>query len=1049
MQAVMAQTTVKGTVVDDKGETLPATSVRVKGTQMGVITSIDGKFEITIPAGSNPVLQVEAIGFAPYEVKVDGNTNNLVVKMSVSATKMDDVMIIGYGQTTKEKYVGAADKIDADQIEKFPVTSITKAIEGAAPGIQVANSGGPAGGAAIRIRGIGSISASSSPLYVVDGSPYVGDITALNTDDIESITVLKDATATSLYGARGANGVIMITTKRGKMGVDSKPRLSFKAQTGVVTRGLPQYNVVRDEKEFYELAWDAYRNTLQKSLGISKEDAGLMASGKIPGEQGIVEALGNYNSFVGVADDDLIDPVTGKILHPDAALKYHDSWEKELQRTGIRHDYNLSVSGASEKSDYYFSFGYLKEDGFLKYSNYDRFTGRININSQINNWLKTGLNVAGSMSNYNDAQGDGSTSVLNPFFAMIDKAPIYPVYYYNENNEREIDPLTGNWKYDWGTFPISSVGTRTGGNPLGSLSMNKDISKEFSLIAVPYLEAKFLKYFTFHTDINMNVYNGRGTFYGNPYYGQYGSTNGYVFKSNQNMFAYTWKQTLSFDKSFDKHHVNALVNHENYALKVNTISAAGQDLTVPGIAELANTTNPLEHRSIENNATIESYLGNIIYDYDNKYFLSSSIRRDGTSRFSPKSRWGTFWALGLGWSINEESFMQDVTWVDLLKIKASYGTQGNENTLNSNGTSNYYPWQSVYDLNYKNGNQSGGIVLDLGNPELHWENSKQLNAGFEFSLFKRRLSGEFNYFIRTNADLIFGVPLAPSTGIVSILSNTATLQNKGVELTLNGDIVRGSDFNWNATMNVTHFKSNITKMPELTPGVDSILNGNYMWKVGHSIYDYYLVESHVDRNTGEEKYYYYDYDEDSNYVKMDTTSYAYATGKNGRDYRGSSLPKLSGAMTNNFSYKGFDLSVMFTFGLGGKYYDRIYQRLMGSNYTLGNNFHKDMLNRWTEDNPDSDIPKLEVNNQDIGSPSTRFLIDGSYFNLRNISLGYTFKHDWIKAAGFTSLRVSFAADNVVLLTKRRGMDPQGTFGGNPDYRYSPNRTFVLGVNLGL
>jgi TonB-linked SusC/RagA family outer membrane protein len=495
---------------------------------------------------------------------------------------------------------------------------------------------------------------------------------------------------------------------------------------------------------------------------------------------------------------------------------------------------------------------------------------------------------------------------------------------------------------------------------------------------------------------------------------------------------------LTYGKDFGLHHIDATADHENYYLNVNGLSASRAGLAFPGNTNLAGAATPLGSSSQEDNHRIESYLLLANYNYNSKYLLSASIRYDGSSRFSPETRWGTpFWAVGGAWMLNKENFLNDVSWLDMLKVKASYGTNGNE------ALGGYYTWQSLYDLNYANGGDAGAIIANLGSNTLSWEHVKQLNAGFEAGLFKNRVNVEFNYFVKTNTDMLYYLPMPLSTGITSRPANIMDMENKGIELAINADVVRSDDFTWNTKLNLTHFKNEITKMPE-SEGQDSVITGNYMYTKGHSIYEYYLVESAgINHENGDELYYYYD----ANGNKLDTNNYAFAVA-NGKSYQGSSLPDLIGSFRNTFTYKGFGLDFMFTFGLGGKYYDGIYQGLMGPG-AIGQNWHEDILNSWTPENTDADLPRLEMDNQDIGQNSTRWLVDASYLSLRNVSLSYTFNSKWIKSAGLQSLMIYVNADNLMLLSKRKGMDPQATFAGNPDYIYSPARTVMFGVKVGL
>ncbi|PSK94057.1 SusC/RagA family TonB-linked outer membrane protein [Taibaiella chishuiensis] len=1060
VQAVMAQTKARGTVLDEKKEPVPGAAVKVVGTSTGTVTDADGNFEVEIPEGKSGKLEISATGYS--RVVVNGG-EGVVVNLEVSSTMLNEAEItVPYGPpVTKEKYVGAADRITSKQIDKMPVSDITKAIEGAAPGIQVTNGGGqPGSGAGVRMRGTGSLSSSNAPLYVLDGTPYVGDITSLNPQDIESITLLKDATATSLYGSRGANGVIAITTKKGRR--NSKPRITVDGKVGIVQRALPNYDIVTDQKDYYVNAWQAFYNQLmttykndyvtnnpnatpaQIAAQVPKwqSNARNLAAG-YSGE-GIVDRLG-YNAF-DKKNYELLD--TFGHFNQDAKLKYQDDWFKELQRTGFRQDYNLAVDGGSETSDYRLSFGYLKEDGFIKYSNYDRFTTRINVNSQVTDWLKAGINLSGSLSNQRYFGQDGSSSG-NPSFQALQMAPIYPVYYRDSAGNKQIDPLTGEYKYDWGSVandPESSIGTKPslpGDNILGSMALGDTKQKIINSVLATYLQAKFLKNFTFSTNLNLNYVGVSAYSYSSMLHGQSKGTKGFLSKYAQNDITYTWNQLLSWQKQMGAHNLSLTAGHEFYSYNSNYVQGVKTGFPGPDFRDLAVATTVVSTSSRTYDETLESWLASANYDYDSKYFLSANVRRDGSSRFYKDSRWGTFWSVGGAWHISREDFLKDVSWLNLLKLKVSYGTQGNNQILNADGSQNYYAWQGLYALDKPNGNNSSAIPKSLPNTLLTWEKQKQLNAGFEANLFDR-IYVEFNYFDRRNNDLLYNRPFPRSTGFSSRVENIANMYNRGVEINLNIAAVKSKDFRWDIGLNWTKIKNAISKMP---PGRDSVISGNIMLKAGHSRYEFYLVESAgVDASNGDELYYYTAED------GTRKTTAVYSEAINSRKYMGSAMPDFSGAITNTLSYKGFELSFLFTYGVGGKYYDGTYSGLMGGGQiNIGEtNFHKDVVaNSWTPENTGASLPRLEYNNPNIGQASSRWLVDASYLNLRNVNLSYTFSPALASKAKLSSLRAYVAVDNAAFWSKRKGMNPQATFDGEASYVYVPARTIMFGLNLGL
>jgi TonB-linked SusC/RagA family outer membrane protein len=1045
VQTVMAQTKAKGKVFDANGDVVPGASVKVKGTTAGTMTDVDGNFEIDVPEGSQLVISSMGSG----ETTVDASSN-MTVSLGQGSNVLTEVVIAQpYGPPiAKGKYVGAADVITAEQIAKMPVADITKALEGAAPGVQVTNGGGqPGSGSSVRVRGFGSLGGSNAPLIVVDGSPYDGDVTSINPLDVESMTVLKDATATSLYGSRGSNGVIVVTTKRGKRG--ERPRINVDGKVGTIQRGIPNYNVMTDPKDYYEASWRAQYNSLITG-GATPEEAGLAASG-LSG-QGVVDQLG-YNAYTlpGVAADTanayLLDPVTGK-LNPNAQLRYKDDWTKELQRTGFRQDYNLNVSGGSDKTDYYLSAGYLKEKGYILNTDYERFSTRMNVNSQAADWARVGMNLSATMSNQKGLGGSG-TSSGNPTFIAQTMAPIYPVYYRDSLNNKVLDPYTGKDKYDYGSLlgdPNFSMGQRAtlpGSNVIGQMQLDENSTRVKNITISPYFEAKFLKNFTFRTNLTSNYTNYSTTNYNTSLHGQFVSQGGALTLSNENDFNYTWNQTLSWNKDFGTDHsLSVSAGHENYYFRASYVTGSNTGFPSDKFRDLAVATGTPSSTSNTLDDRIESYFGLFNYGYKGKYLLSGNVRRDGLSRFYKDSRWGTFGAVGAAWIISAEDFMKSVSFVNTLKLKASYGTQGNNGIL-TGGANNYYAWQGLYDKSRPNGSNTASIPISLINTSLTWETQKQANIGLEFELFKSRLNGELNVYNRQTSGLYYNIPTAPSTGYRSRLDNAATMYNRGIELNLYLTAVKTTNFNWTINAQFSKLTNKITK---LAPNQDSFVTGNYMYKPGHSVYDFYIAHSAgVDPNNGDELYSYIAADGS----KRDTSDYNYATSNGGRDYRGSAIPDLQGAVTNTFTYKGFSLSFLISYSLGGKYLDGIYQGLMTAGNIGGTNFHEDIKNSWTEANPTASLPRMEYGNQNIAQTSDRFLTNATWVNFRNISLSYSFPENMVKRTGMSSLSAYILADNIGLMSSRKGLNPQSSFSGASDYLYVPSRTIMVGVRVGL
>jgi TonB-linked SusC/RagA family outer membrane protein len=1051
----MAQKVVKGRVLDDHNEPAVGASVKVSGTNIGAQTDLDGNFEIEIPEKNSGKLDISYLGSAPKTVAA---TDGVVVKLDNQENILGTVEITTpYGPpVSKEQFVGSADVITAKKFENTPVSDITKAIEGGAPGVQVSNgSGMPGSGAAIQIRGRGSLSASTSPLIVLDGAPYDGDITSINPMDVASMNILKDAMATSLYGSRGSNGVILITTKRGRAG--EKPKITIDGKMGTVNRGLPNYNVMTDPGQYYEAAWNGQLNTLV-TAGYKLPRARTDASGISSTVNSVVDQLG-YNTYRinGVGDSlvnsALIDPATGK-LNPNAVLKYKDDWQKAVQRVGLRQDYNFNISGATDKSDYYLSAGYLNEKGYIVGTDYDRFTTRLNVNTQATDWLKVGLNFSGSMSTQNGPNTDAANTG-NPSWVSLSTAPVFPVYYRDANNNTSIDPVTGKTKLDYGSpnsDPTFSGGQRAynpGSNILGSLQSDQTTSKYKNMVVIPYVQAKITKDLTFITRLNASYTNLDYVAYDNRTHGQYKDV-GLLIKQSANTFSYTWNQLLTYQKTFgEMHDLTVTAGHENYSM--NSAFTAG---TISGFAsdafrEFTVATGTPTIDSKTDNDRLESYLAVANYTFNHKYLLQASVRRDGLSRFSQDSRWGNFGGFGGGWILSEESFLKGVKWINNLKLKASYGTNGNSGVI-TNGAQNYYAYQALYDLSRPNGSNPSAIPVSVSNNNLKWEAQKAVNVGTEFTLFSNIVSGEVNVYNRQTSNLYYNVPNPVSTGIITQLLNTGSMYNRGIEVNLYVTPVKTKDFTWSFNTNWTTYKNRITK---LAPGLDSVITtNNTILKPGYDFTSFYLVHSSgVNHANGSELYDYID--PKTGNIKQTTKYNDSALAFGGRSIVGNATPKFSGAITNTFQYKGFELSFLISYSVGGKYYDATYQALMGaSNGKIGGtNYSKDIVGAWTQANQTSNIPKLAYGDPDNNSTSDRYLIDASYISIRNINLRYSFPSQMVKKAGFSSLSAYVAGDNIAFFSKRKGMNPQGSndFSGQVAYPYAPARTIMCGLTVGL
>ncbi len=1023
----------------EDGLPLPGVSVRVTGTNLGTQTSGSGDFTLNVPSNAKS-LEISYIGFLSQTITI-GSKSVINVSLEANNKQLSEVVVVAYGSTKKEAITGSVASLDAKDLTNRPITNINNALAGIAPGIQTnSGSGQPGAGPSVRIRGFGSISASNDPLYVVDGVPYSGNVSNINVEDIESVSILKDASSAALYGARAANGVIIITTKKGKAGKDD---VNIKVVQGISSRGIKEYERL-DPYQYYPAAWEAYRNSLvypATGTPLTYDVANLKASNEIKG-------LLAYNPFN--VPGNAIVGTDGKI-NPSAFLLYNDlDWAEPLKRTGNRSDYSFSTSGGSAKTNYYVSLGYLNDKGYVIRSDFNRYNGRLNLNSNPLKWFKTGLNLSGNITKSNQASGTGGTSYVNPFFFSRNIGPIYPVYAHNPTTGEFLLDANGEKIYDLGN--LASLGSPTrpanaspGRHVVAETNYNDNLFKRNVLGARTFGTINFLKDFEFTTNVSVDISNYLGSTYENKIVGD-GAPAGRANKTNSTTTSYNLNELLRYSKSFDKHNVEVLAGHENYDYNYVYFTGSRNTQILDGNTELINFTTTSDLTTYTDKYRTEGVFSKVSYNYDEKYFLNASFRRDGTSRFSEQSRWGNFYSLGAAWNIGQEKFMQKVKWIDYLKLRGSYGEVGNDGLLNSNGSQAYYKYQAFYDLDYNNAAEPGLRQSSLGTPDLHWENNSTTDIGLEFALFKNRLNGSFEVFDRRSKDLLFDVPLPVSVGITSISRNIGTMYNKGIEINLGGDILKSKSFGWNANVNWTTIKNQITKMPEETP---TIISGTKQLAVGHSIYEYWLRDFRgVDPADGSALY---------TPLATATTDLrtidgeVYTINPNNAiyDYRGSAIPDFYGSLTNTFDYKAFSLSVLLNYQVGGKAYDGNYAALMTySGY--GGALHKDQLNSWKAPGDISNIPRLDVGRSSYNNAgSTRWLINASYLTFKATTLYYTLPKSLISKASVKNARVYISGENLLLFSKRQGLDPTQSFTGVNTNDYVPTRIVSLGLNVTL
>ncbi len=1038
-QIVNAQSKqITGTVTGaEDGLGMPGVSVVIKGTTIGASTNIDGKYSLT--ASPSDVLMFSFVGMISQEITV-GQQSVINVVLESQSIGMDEVIVTAYGTSTKGSFTGSVAVMDAEALEKRQVSNVSQALSGSVAGVQVlSNNGQPGASATVRIRGVGSINADSDPLYVVDGIPYDGDLSSISTTDIESMTVLKDAASTALYGSRGANGIIMITTKRAKKG---KAKINFDMKYGVNSRGIENYEVMTSPQNYMETAYQAIYNAGRYNLNYSPTEANAYANAKITtkGEGGL-----GYQIYT-VPDGQLLIGANGK-LNPNATLGYSDGeyyytpddWEDETFKNQTRQEYNLSISGANDKSTYYLSFGYLEDQGVVSGSGLDRFSGRIKGDHQVKDWLKVGANVSINKieNNYPGSQTSTSSSA-NAFFIANFIAPIYPMYV-RDADTKQIQTNQGRKIYDYGDGNSTNMDRSfmAIANPAGDLTYNKRDYVMDIVNSTWFAEISPIDGLKITARYGLNVDNTRLNSLGNAYMGQsaVGGGSAYQYQSRTTGFNQQYVANYQFALN-DDHQFDITAGYDGYEYATEYVDASGSNLYNPELYYVSNTIDNQLGGGAKDTYATKGIFARANYSFIDTYFFNVAYRRDASSRFHPDNRWGNFYSTSAAWIISNESFMGSVGWVNMLKLKGSYGEQGND------AIGNYYAWADQWEVTGADGVFSDGIRSYKGNPDITWETSTSYNIGVDFALLDNKLAGTFEYFGRKSSDMLYYKPVAGSLGYTSIPMNIGSMTNSGLEIDLSYTILKDSNFEWVFNGNATFIKNEIN---ELHPDLEGeFIDGSFVYTEGESRYRMYLVDyAGVDPVNG--KALYWAEDETGNRIKTD--DYSVAT-----DFKVATddlMPTVYGGFGTTINAFGFDASVQCAYQLGGEIYDSGYQRLMhsGTGGSAGTNWHKDIYSAWTPENTNTDVPRLNANDKYASSTSTRWLTSSDYLSLNNITLGYTLPNELVKRLKIDKLRVYVAADNVALWSSRKGLDPRQSYTASTTARYTQIRTISGGINL--
>lgn len=1158
-----AQSAVSGKVTDEAGEPCVGANVLIKGTTTGTMTDLDGNYSLT-DVRKGAILVFSSIGYTSQEVRL-GSSSVVNVVLKSDADFLNEVVIVGYGTAKRKDLTGSLTQIDNKLIASQNSSSATKALEGAVPGIVYASvDGQPGNDAGLRVRGLGSTNVgASNALVIIDGVPAQGDnpLSNMNQEDIASITVLKDAASTAIYGSRGANGVILVTTKRGDSG---RTKISFQARAGWNTVGSYKVGQVDNAAGIYEYLWQSIYNSyrygvngagpaLNKETGeyytnignpnVSHDAAAEFASQHLFNYIGLNDSfgrnmLGNYMAYnvpgatytPDGTGSSASSTMTGAYLvgtdgkiNPNASLLYDDTYADALLKTGFRQQYDLSASGGSDKEDHYLSLGYLTDPSYVPNSRFERITGRANINVNLFKWLKVGANVGytRSRTNYQGtywaARNSGSnqgniTRYVNghtpivPFYAHDAEGN----YIYDKNGDR-----VRNYLYNSTYSPLGQTGNNYGSTDI-MYAMDNDIREDLTstLNTRTYIEIPFLDHFTFRTDFAYDKINRTTTVYYNGTTGRAASMGGYFGKRMNDIEVMNLQHRLTYNQDFGKHHVDAMALFEDSDWEQQTVNWGSADEFIPGFLAAGNfvgryygagsAPTPGYGHDIER---MRSWLGRANYIFADKYYVSGSVRRDGSSKFRKENRWGTFWSVGAGWRFTEESFMQDLrgSWLNNGKLRASYGVIGNQNGIGRYQTYRTWGYSTTYQTtNNGQGKPTGdSYKLSMGglvNTQLTWEETKTFDVGLDLTLFNR-IDLTFDWYNRVTGNSQFSQPVSYlAMGQTTLPRNIAELTNRGIEFDINADIIRTKDIRWNVAFNITHYTTKLTDLPDdaipahaegLPDGTwednqgswasagGSQQNANvYLRGIGRDWFNLYMYKyAGIDQSSGLPMYFHRVTEADHAAGKykdtevggsVKTTNYA-----NASKYEvGSAIPTFQGGFNTSFSYKNFYVNAQFAYQIGGKFFSRNYAEYLYN--VVDAQMYRMMFvskdvkgNTWTPDNTGAGFPMqwypAGENSYFSGTSANggnwnftdESLFSASYLRLKNLTLGYNVSKSLLNKLRIdkvvSNIKVFASSDNLFILSAAKAIDPtmsaSGGYNDVDSYTFPNMRTYTIGINL--
>ena len=1043
----LAQTQVSGTVTSSEdGSPVIGASIKVVGTNTGTVTNIDGNFSLNVSA--NAKLEVSYIGMVTKTVKA---AKNMKIVLDSDNQSLDEVMVVAYGTAKKSAFTGSAAVVGSEELSKKVTTNVADALVGSVSGLQMRGSSGQPGASqgSINIRGIASMYAATDPLVIVDGAPYSASLSNIPTDDIESVTVLKDAASAALYGARGAAGVIIVTTKKG---ANKEGKINVDMKWGVNSRAVPEYDVITDPGQYYEAVYSEYYNKYYYGDGLSASAANVKANSAMLNKLAYnVYSYPDTEQLIGLDGKLNSNATLGRTITGAGGKSYYvtpDDWTDAVFQNSLRQEYNVNASGGSDRSSYYASLGYLNDEGIIKNSSFERITARLKADYQIKKWLKLGANIA-FVNSTQEANANLGTSLS--FTSSM--APIYPLYLRQIDENGKVYIPT-----DERGLPLYDLGSSTLGinrpfnnnyNPIASNNYDKSESKGHQLNGTFTADIQITDFLKANLTSTIIWGQTNATGYANPFFGSKAGVNGSLSKSSTESWRQNHIQTLTYFDNFGKHGVTVMLGHEYYKINSTYLDALAEGGFSPSILQISAFANKKDASGYESAYNVEGFFGNAQYNYDNKYFGSFSYRRDASSRFAKENRWGSFWSVGAAWLINKEAWFK-APWVDELKLKASIGQQGNDNIGN-------WAYTDLYTLSQVSDTEMSASFARLGNPKITWETTTNFNIGTEFSFFKGRLSGSFDFYTKKTTDLLFWLRVPESQGTRGYYSNVGDLRNTGVELTLTGHIFRTKDFDWSVTANLAHNKTKILKLDSTSKNqyggfsqASDMSYTMYWYKEGGPLYNGFLPKYAGVNDKGEALYWVDEDISDSERTGRPGQKLSYTTtdaSKASNYETGSLLPKVSGGLSTTVSYKRFDATFSFDYQIGGKVYDMKYAGLMNpltANSTGGLAIHKDYIKSWSPNNTSSDIPRWQYGD-DNSQASDRFLTNASYFNFQSFTVGYTFPKNLIPY--FSKIRIYCSGENLGFISARKGLDPRYSYDGVTGTSYSPTRNISGGIQL--